>query len=469
MSLNKLLYFIILLAIPFAGSAQDHEWDYQPYPQLDISIEHANGTIQIDEAGVIGGTVSYDFDAVELDIRSVQMNNSDVSFTVSDDQLNILLSERFPSGSEATIEIQYSGESGFGFHQSESQVHWSSALPKVTSHWLPVIDSPRISFTTDFEFHFPAGNQLIFNGRRGSGEIVTIDQESVVYRSESPVSASGLRLITGSFEYTGNTASDLSGSSAFAGSQSPQIYLYSEAGDQLNLLESAAEYFINVQNFLGHEFPYDDLHIVYLEESQWEVRSSGSGVLYLFVDAGDLQHQLMTGIISQWAGEAVQSVNWQRSEPLLMIQAFLLNEIFDAPLSPGHVMEPYDVYSAHTRSEWQHFFREEASDKLKEAFQSVILSLSYDGSEVLDWNLFANMLYESAGTPWFSGFERPELFVPEEETVIQSGSESFIRYNARIEWEEGSERAEIFFNAEEEVISELVTVQVEEITFSGRN
>src|SRR5690625_5468161 len=59
----------------------------------------------------------------------------------------------------------------------------------------------------------------------------------------------------------------------------------------------------------------------------------------------------MAGMISQWAGEAVQAVNWRRSEPLLMMQAFLLNEIFDAPLSLKNVLEPYHLYSVHTRSE----------------------------------------------------------------------------------------------------------------------
>lgn len=482
MSFNKLLCLLILISVPFSGNAQEREWDYQPYPPLDISISHAQGTIQIDETGLIGGTISYDiifknsytdtlyFDAVELDIRSVQINNSETDFTVSDDQLNILISESFPAESEATIEIQYSGEAGFGFHQSESQVMWSSALPRTTSHWLPVIDSPRIAFTTDLEFHFPSGSQLVFNGRRGSAEIVTVEQESVAYSSETPISASGLRLITGSFEYTGSTASDLSGSSAFAGGNVPQIYLYSEKPDQLDLLESAAEYYINVQNYLGHEFPFDDLHIVYLEDSQWEVNQSGAGIIYLFEDAGDLHHQLKTGIISQWAGESLRAVSWQRSEPLMMIQAFLLNEIFDASLALRTVMEPYDLYSAHTRSEWQHFFHEEASDKLKEAFQSVISSYAYDGSEVIDWNLFAEMLYQNSGTPWFSGFAKPDLEAPaEEETTTQAAGDSYIHYQARIEWEDGSERAEIFFQAEDEVISELVTVQIEEITFNGRN
>src|SRR5690625_7671178 len=71
------------------------------------------------------------------------------------------------------------------FRPCESCLIWSSALPKITSHWLPVVDSPRISFTTDFEFNYPSGTQLIFNGRRGSDEIVSIDQESVSYhRSE---------------------------------------------------------------------------------------------------------------------------------------------------------------------------------------------------------------------------------------------------------------------------------------------
>lgn len=486
MGFNKLLYIVTFILLPVQGFAQDRSWDFQAYPPLEISITHASGNIQIDEAGTVGGTITYDiffknsftdtlfFDAVELDIRSVRINDIDADYLVSDDQLNILVPEPFTAGSEGTVEIRYSGKAGFGFHQSDSQILWSSALPRTTSHWLPVIDSPRISFTSDFEFHYPSGRQLIFNGRHESGEIVSVDQESAIYRSERPVSPDGLRLVIGSFDYHGNSASDMPGSSAFSGSQAPQIHLYSEKPDQLSLLESAAEYFINIQNYLGQPFPFDDLHIVYLDDSQWEVKQTGSGILYLFEDAGDLDHQLKTGMISQWTGESLRAVSWQRSEPLMMMQAFLLNEVFDASLSLRNVLEPYDLYSAHTRSEWQHFFREEASDKLKEAFQSAVLSYRYDGSEVTDWNLFAEKLYQESGTPWFSGFQKPELEMPATETPEEESPEISVsvpatRYHARIQWEEGGERAEIFFNAEDEIINELVTVRVEEITFSGRN
>src|SRR5690625_7820719 len=107
----------------------------------------------------------------------------------------------------------------------------------------------------------------------------------------------------------------------------------------------------------------------------------------------------MAGMISQWAGEAVQAVNWRRSEPLLMMQAFLLNEIFDSPLSLINVLEPYHLYSVHTRYEWQPFYRSQASDKLKEAFRNVILSLDYDGRKVYDWNLLAEKIYQAYETP----------------------------------------------------------------------
>src|SRR5690625_7462753 len=123
-----------------------------------------------------------------------------------------------------------------------------------------------------------------------------------------------------------------------------------------------------------------------------------------------------------------------------MVQALSLNEIFDAPLSLKNVLEPYHLYSVHTRSEWQQFFRSEASEKLKEAFRNVILSLDYDGREVYDWNLFAEKFYRASGTPWFSGFKCLVLELPEEVPVPDSKlripfeTNSFFYYTSRISW-----------------------------------
>src|SRR5690625_5129453 len=113
MSFNKIIISFLFFIIPATGVAQEREWDYQTYPPLDISILHAPGTFQIDEAGVIGGTILYDvqfknsyadtlfLDAVELDIRSVKINGGEVRYTVSEDRLNILLSDHFSAQSRS--------------------------------------------------------------------------------------------------------------------------------------------------------------------------------------------------------------------------------------------------------------------------------------------------------------------------------------------------------------------------------
>src|SRR5690625_445123 len=122
MSFNKIIISFLFFIIPATGVAQEREWDYQTYPPLDISILHAAGTFQIDEAGVIGGTVLYDvqfknsyadtlfLDAVELDIRSVKINGGEVRYTVSEDRLNILSQIIFQNRAKRPLKFNTAGK-----------------------------------------------------------------------------------------------------------------------------------------------------------------------------------------------------------------------------------------------------------------------------------------------------------------------------------------------------------------------
>src|SRR5690625_3298550 len=107
MSFNKIIISFLFFIILATGVAQERECDYQTYTPLYMSILHAAGSFQIDEAGVIGGMILYDvqfknsfadtlfLDAVELDIRSVKIYGGEVRYTVYLDLWNIVLSVYF--------------------------------------------------------------------------------------------------------------------------------------------------------------------------------------------------------------------------------------------------------------------------------------------------------------------------------------------------------------------------------------
>ncbi len=469
MNLKESILFLFLFFISFNLYAQS--WDFEQFPRLKVDLTHMDAEIRITDQGFIEGDVHYrgtmrqsrsdsiTFHAVGMNIISVAVNGQNKQYRADDDRIVIMLNETLVRNQTVNIRIQYDTMPGFGVHMNSNGTIWTSLLPKTTRHWLPVIDHPRVAFTFEIAFTHPTGKTMIASGRRGSSELVSVDEEMTAFSSTRRVPASALSWAVGEFREIQSTSAQAGGFPAFERRSDPQIYIYNESESlRPTILESAADAFQRVQRELGTDFPYRDLHIILLEEDYWETKNYGAGVLFLKESGDDIEQQIQKGVLAQWMGSHIREEQWNDASAILFMQAHFANRLFDFDMKTDSESGPYSQFSGGTLSAWQYFLQDADLGLFIDDALFTLSELLSQSTRTLSWHDFASLIYEKTGQPYFTGFDLPE---PE----VRLASESY-EYAARIVWEEGSGTAEIHFEALGRPIDELVTVRVTEVTFT---
>jgi HEAT repeat protein len=462
----------------FTQSLIAQSWDYEKYPLLDVEYSHLDADLRIHEGGFIEGDVLYTarirtertdslrLHASAMNIILVSVNDEEKEYRMSDDELIIYLDSSLSIGDQINIRIQYDTQPGFGVHSNANGTIWTSQLPKTTRHWLPVMDHPRVKFITEFNITHPTGFNVIANGRRGSSDLISVDEEVTRFTSNGPVSPTSLAWAVGDLPLIASTTGtgDFSSNpdfSAFQRRTDPQIYLYSESGaTETDLLIEAASAFQNIQQELGVNFPHRDLHIVVLEEDNWEIRPDAAGVIFVYKNRESLVQQIQLGMIGQWYGSHLQTEQWADADAINILKADLALRLFEINLETDDGHDPYREFTAHELSRWQNYIDSGDLDFLLADMSHVKNDFFTRGNNILDWQTFSQMIYEKTGRPYFEGFTPIELdveFTIPDEPII---------YSARIEWEEGENTAEVHFEAVTESVSELVTATLREETFN---
>lgn len=464
--------FLLLFFLIFSSCLYAQNWDFEKYPRLQVDLTHMDAEIRITDGGLIEGDIRYSgtmrqsrtdsikLHAIGMNIISVAVNGQNKEYRADDDKMVIMLNQTLTRGQTVNIRIQYDTEPGFGVHVNSNGTIWTSLLPKTTRHWLPVIDHPRIAFTSEIAFTYPTGKIMVASGRRGSSELLSVDEEITTFSSTRPVPASALSWAVGNFRDVSSTTSQAAGFTAFQRRSDPQIYIYSETGsNNTELLGAAADAFQRVQRELGSEFPFRDLHIVVLEEDYWETKNYGAGVIFVQGNSGDLVQQIQIGTLAQWIGTHIREEQWSDASAIHMLQALYANRLFSFDLKTDPETEPYHMFSNRKLSGWQSFLQQENSSQFADDAVLTITEILTQTGRTLSWHDFAKLVYDKTGQPYFSGFE------PSAPDIRSLPADSY-DYSARIVWQEGSGTAEIHFEALGRPIDELVTVRVTEVTFT---
>ena len=459
-----------------AASAQN--WDYEKYPRQNIEFKHLDAEIHIDENGVIEGDLLYNItfrtgavdsvilDATRMEIGGVSVNGDAREFKKEKDHLTIYLDGENEKGNSGTLRVWYRAEPNI-LHKSQNGIIWTSMLPKSVRHWLPVADHPRTAFTTEMIFTYPSGNILVANGRRSNTEVISVDEEVTSYLSSRPIPASSLTWAMGDFTREGNTTNlvlDLPAveTSVFERRSDPQIYLYSEKEkvDGLDLLLSSAKAFQAVQHHLNHKFPYNDLHIVVLEEAMWETKSYGSGILYVYASKGNIKEQIQNGILSQWIGAYIREEQWSAAEAVNVLRALVSEELFAFENEYQKEEAPYHVFSDHELWLWRNFITDSKNQQFRRDLSENIEHILSRQRRVLDWQDLAELIYEETGQSYFE-VPAPQSPRPEEKKHVE--------YLIDMQWDEEENTVRLDFEAVGEGAEELVTIQVEEVSVSDTN
>jgi hypothetical protein len=480
------LFPLILFAYLAPVNSYAQEWDYEQFPRTDIELTHLDAELKIEADGSVQGDILYTatlknsfsdsifFDEAGLDIEAITIDGLEVDFVVQDLKLVIIPDEIYPRGAEIELGIRYSGKPSFGVHRSASGTVWTSFLPRSTRHWLPVIDSPRTQFLSNFIITHPAGTVIAANGRKGASQVVDTEYEQTSFITNSPVSASALSWALFTNVNTVSTAESeeiRNSYRSFSRRSDPQIAVYSEAEENLDdILLVAAQKVQQISDETDTNFLNDDLHIMILENDFMETKNFGNGMLFVYRNKGDLRDQVERGIVSLFAESLVKAASWSDADAARLTEAFFINRFSsDGYFDHEASLQPYSVYSSKNLKRWQLFLESDNSNLLREGLEVLLQDLPEQRPIVSGWQQFSRQLHEITGISWHDGLELPEL-EPETQDTIYT-------YSAAIDWEEGSTSAEVRFEAADNPINELVTVVAEviglresreiELTFSG--
>ncbi|MDZ7719434.1 MAG: hypothetical protein U5K72_11515 [Balneolaceae bacterium] len=468
---KRILLFTFLFVMGVSNLAHSQNWDYQKYPKMDITLQHLNADIHIDEFGAIEGdllyraTVNIDdpdtlvFDASRLNILGVSVNDTEREFTALNDSLVIYLNEVFAEESVLNIRIQYKANPRFGVLRNVNRTTWTSQLPKSTRHWLPVIDHPRVQFTTELRVTHPSGQTLVANGQRAESEVVSVEEERTTYRSDTPIPATSLGWVLGEISEQSSTSVNRARQEGSQGPIQVRVYSESDLSSETNFEELAATTIQAVRNKINASYPYRDLTIVVLDNDFWETKSYAAGIVFVYRDHGDMIQQIQRGVLSQWIGTQIREEQWSDADAIHSAHAVLANQLFEFELNVEmDDQSPYDVFSLHNYSRWEYFFSSNELPRFKASLQTSLNNILENGRNILGWKELSEIIYNESGQPFFNGFELGEFEIEEKDTV---------KYTAEVEWNETDNTVQINFEAVNQMIDELVTVSVEEITFRG--
>lgn len=221
----------LLLVSPSRLSAE--EKPYRVAGDRPVDIEHIllNLDVSLKEKQ-IAGTATIDFqllrplrvlrlDAVGHEVSKIEVadNQSELSFTTTDTELQIDLGEKLPRGEKRRIVIHYrvrdpqSGMYFFGPTESEPDVPWmawTQGEPTANHYWFPCLDHPHERQTTEIIATVEAGFEVLSNGdllsrkKSRSGKL-----ERFHFKQSQPHVAYLVTLVVGEFEIGRETWRDV--------------------------------------------------------------------------------------------------------------------------------------------------------------------------------------------------------------------------------------------------------------------
>lgn len=437
-------------------------YDYEPYPQLDVTYEHLEGELDISPQGEIRGDVSYDIrfnveksdsielHAVRMQVEDVLLDERTMDFEIHNDTLIVYLDETFSRSQAANLRIVYSTTPVFGVLRTYRGTMFSSQLPLTTRHWLPVADYPSTMLSYDLRVRHPAGKSLVMGGSPISNEVVSVDTEVTRYRSPAKRPVTSIFFAVSDFEST------------YRMINTKNFRLHVEQPNTVelnpdNLFNLANETIQRMEDLTGTGYPYGNLHLVAVHDLLWEYRTFGAGVVLIDVN-GNIEQQIMFGVMGQWAGVQLREMQWSDGTALQLYHGYFGNQIGIESQSRDSLLAWNSLYkqiSADNIDRYRYHLDNNAqiSSYLTASKEALYDEFQYPTT----WEDLTKQMYRVTGRLIT---DRPEFSDPVAEL------ETTYSYNVSMNLNETENEARIQFSAEGPPVDELVTVQIKQFTFS---
>jgi hypothetical protein len=318
--------FLILL-YPSVVSAQ--LIDYTEKPALAIVFDNVHLTLEPDTSfhqvkGVATWYLrkidqvpdSLSFSLYRGEIHSVRVNEVRVDFSYTKNKLYLPLVSVAPTDSLFKIEITYTAKPAFGVHASTTSLYWSSMLPGAGSDLFPSVQLPSVSVTTDIRLIVPNSWKALANGFAAGTTLLHDDRRLYHWRSTSAIPVVDIAMAFGPMDSHIIRSGDI------------DIQIFSESGSELpisptTLLNITSDLLSKAESILQIAYPYESLNLIVLNDHLWEPKTASAGLVKLYLNAGDLEHQLVRGVAAQYFGSFQRSFSLADANHILKYQVRL--------------------------------------------------------------------------------------------------------------------------------------------------
>ncbi len=139
---------------------------------LDFDQETVSGTACTTFAALYEEVKTVTFDAVELSIESVTIDDKRVAYSATNRKLIVTLDRTYHNGEEFTIAVTYYAKPRTGMHFVKPALEdptrpvqaWSFGQPRYHSYWFPCHDAPNDRATTEIIVTVPSQFLTVSNG-----------------------------------------------------------------------------------------------------------------------------------------------------------------------------------------------------------------------------------------------------------------------------------------------------------------
>lgn len=470
---------------------QGQSFDYESYPKLDfdfISLELDLGlqpqNLRIDGAATyqlranISDADTVTLYAAHMDISNVTVDGNNADFMLHNDSLFVPLSEPSEAGQEYEMEIRYSGNPKFGLLKNDNSTVRTSHLPKSQRHWVPIVDNPHVDLKTTFNISVPSGFQVWATGQKTGEEAVSVDVMRYHFTSEQEIPASSLSLAVGKFD----------NQSLSKGSKKINLAVeraLSDTVDHQQLLQKAHNYLGQTEDHLQMDFPYDQLTILVMDDHQWETKAWSASTIHLYRNQGDLETQLLRGIIGQWFGSYQREMQWNQADAITFHQGLVYQSIADsnATIKSKDTLQTgfstvYEKFGVQRWSNWFEGWNSWDNEPVKTVIESAHKEVLEELPAVVSWSDYAEYWYRQSGQPLF---KIPDIVGAEDinERDATSEAKDSVAYKVTYDLNEEEGQLRLSFEATYGVYKELTSINAyevypnstdtSEVTFTGTN
>src|SRR5699024_7582016 len=258
--------------------------------------------------------------ASDMEIQYVLVDEQEVDFQLKNNSLVIPLPFHALEGEEHSVKIRYSASPDFGLLKDRHDNVWTSMLPHAVQHWVPVADNPQNQLEPSFTISLPAEYQVWASGRKRAKEAINEDFIQYRFASDTTMPVTEMGFALGHFKSDSTTYQNTKISIAVEQS-------LVDSTDSGQLLQQAGDWMAEIEQKTQADYPFGNLTIVVLEDHNWETKSWGGSIVYLYKNRGSLQHQLMRGLTGQWASARSLPARWKQADAVTLYQTLLLQSV----------------------------------------------------------------------------------------------------------------------------------------------